>query len=325
MVHNGGHSLQIVDAVTKQPLREFRASDGTIWVEGKHGNEFCLRVAGPPGIFTICGDIKVDGTDVGFQAKCGVLPQYTLIGMNDGRGNATTMQFARVEKTGGTEHQGKQIGVVSATWFDARIYHGPDIHQNTPRNAPNEDIAPSDAAVYSPEDEKTSVGALKTVVGSQVLRKAPAPAPPVPVLTNSGIVLRPPIVEHWERGLRRVTLKIYYCEAAGLVARKIAKSSEFWAAAAVTPASQASTESNKKRPAALSSRTKKKKKGDAKPEPKTETVDLTGSSPASAPPGKAMSYDDQIKALKKRVRDGSLTLDDYQAKKAVLDDIYGDD
>ena len=38
-----------------------------------------------------------------------------------------------------------------------------------------------------------------------------------------------------------------------------------------------------------------------------------------------IGYDEQVRALKKRVREGEITVDEYQVKKKLLDDIYGDD
>ncbi|KAL3908080.1 MAG: hypothetical protein SGARI_003227, partial [Bacillariaceae sp.] len=309
MVFNGGHALQIIDAVTRKPLREFRASDGTIWVEGQHGNEFFLQVEGPEGIRTLCDDIEVDGTRVGYHVRHENFAAFPFhIGVDDGQGNEMAMKFSRQHTSDGTRYSRKQIGVVSATWYDVEIQQrSPSVDRTWTNNASRSNdstgnVSRLSAPVYLSEDKKSGVGALKAVVGSKILTPA---APPVPASSPASTgaypaqYWEPRTVEYWKPTRRRVTLKIHYCEAAGLVARKIAKSSNF--GMVVTPASQVTARSKKKRSGDVLSRNKKK--NGAKPESEIETVDLTSGSPAGAnpkPPAGEISYKEQVRALKKR-------------------------
>ena len=72
MVRVGNHTLQIVDAQTLQPLQEYAHHNREIWVEGRPGHEFWLRlISHGRGTRTVASTIEVDGNNIGYRFNHG--------------------------------------------------------------------------------------------------------------------------------------------------------------------------------------------------------------------------------------------------------------
>ena len=200
MVRVNLHSVCLVDATTKVPLKEYQ-HQGKTWVEGKPGQEYLISVTSHDRHMSTLSYVEVDGKDIGYSAVNE--PKHAgdpyLFGPISQQNLKSSLRFASMEQKDSSSTTESNSGVVKASWYEAIL-----------RPAPKETHNPGVFTLWTstkesaPGSKKEGVGALQSQVGS------------------SKISWDTPIASHWNDGAYLYSAEIYYCEAAGLVARGVA-------------------------------------------------------------------------------------------------------
>jgi hypothetical protein len=210
MVRVGNHSVCLVDATTKVPLKEYQHA-GKTWVEGRPGQEYFVKVVARERKIQTVALINVDGKRIGkVQHRANGSMKGAIVGLAGGvQGRDTALRFASVQQAAGDRTCNAIVGVVDVSWRQG-------ISTKTPSSSSSSSSSRVDkwsdtTIVTSPDNKKEGVGALQSTFGSSTVKK------------------KKPQYK-WKKGKHLYDTKIYYCEAAGLVARGIATPQELAAA-----------------------------------------------------------------------------------------------
>lgn len=201
MVRVENHSMEILDAISLQPLREF-VHNGEVWVEGRPGNEYLIKISSHKyGTRSLADPIMIDGSSIGYIFQQGpdinlnaTLGPIGSSGVEDTSGtvNCKAFRFSRpvFGDIGSTSHHGS----IQTTWFKARDSEVPSSPVFFPSWKESDGVAI--------DSKKNSVGSLKSTPGSSDVSVAKA-------------------TSTWHMEEKICTITIRYCEAAGLVAQGI--------------------------------------------------------------------------------------------------------
>ena len=200
MVRRGDFSLELVDAATKQPLKEYEhqgAGGPECWVAGDPGGEFLLQLTSHMPGKTWAYPIKVDDTNIGtglrFRKAGSCVTGLLKQAQHYGAGSCTTVAFKfAVPASGDMGMAG--CGTVSAVWSVA-------VDAATP--APGLQLTGTwgaNKSAAAPDAKKAGVGALKAEAGQTQTSTA-----------WSNVTCR--------AGAELGRITIHYCAAAGLAVR----------------------------------------------------------------------------------------------------------
>jgi hypothetical protein len=128
MVQKGLLSVELIDAVTKEPFREHKGGDDSVdkhcvdsFVEVEPGSEYFLRIANDSSSTIIC-NITVDGSDLGYEFCLGPNEYddkglWTLV---DGTSQHTALKVDKViaSVTTETPNPNSEIGIVNVDFFE---------------------------------------------------------------------------------------------------------------------------------------------------------------------------------------------------------------
>ena len=165
MVRQGDFGLGLVDATTRQPLKEY-PKNGEVWVVGKPGTEFFLQLSSWHTTSTAARPITVDGKSIGRSQNfkpSGNGVTVSTVGARQGvSGSHTAFKFAAIPPTDADNAALGECGTITATWTAA-------VATNKNKNMANKSghgmwAGPAGATVT--EGKKEAVGALKSAVGS---------------------------------------------------------------------------------------------------------------------------------------------------------------
>ena len=194
MVRIGNHSLELVDAVSRQPLQEHLDTAGQTWVAGERAAEYFIRITShEPGSRTVALP-TVDGTGLGYSIQQG--PDAGTMACDVGvfaSDRHKALCFVRTELSAAG---GCPVGHVSVTW--RRGYD-----TGCPVDGPCGARWHANAHAAASDSEKAGVGALRSDVGSASLLGGRAPK------------------TVWGQLEELRTIRINYCEEVGLVVRNI--------------------------------------------------------------------------------------------------------
>ena len=254
MVRAGNHSVCLVDAKTDLPLKEFQ-HQGKTWVVGQPGQEYWISVTSYEYNNFSVARARVDGKRTGSRVKHD--PRFRgesrYMGIFRGGHLKAALCFASRSHEGQRDNSKKNVGMIDVSWHEVR---------NTGRQDPQElgyryyGVWKDGETAGVEDGKKEGVGALQSKVGSTMERKEVSRS-----LTGIGRCL--------------YGAKIYYCEAAGLVARGIVTHQQLVAQGIVGGGNEPQEEDIKPTP-------ERRKQSHKKPQAVAETIDLTDDAEVSS-------------------------------------------
>ena len=177
MPSNSHFSLSLVDAVSGEELREYKADDTSTWVKGDPGEEFFIVVGCHMPPKSIVCALEVDGKDIGYNWICHRANTSMQLGpIKSGQevGSCTAdivthaFRFVEVDANGGGEAgDGNEEGppghgTIVATWYNAE-----QVHTQTPPSSCSFNAWEGDAeGSLLTTDNKKDCSVLRSTSGS---------------------------------------------------------------------------------------------------------------------------------------------------------------
>ena len=259
MVRVGNHSVCLVDAKTDLPLKEFQ-HQGKTWVVGQPGQEYWISVTSFESSKKTLSGVRVDGKIIGERIKH--YPKYagqsTKMGAVIEHGSQrVALQFAsqkQCEPSHPSRTSQNFVGTIDLFWheFDAVLRPNAPAYSKTWHG---------NVKATAADNKKEGVGALQSQIGSSKMQRSA------------------PTRYMAKRGKHLYGTKIYYCEAAGLVARGIVTHQQLVDAGVVGQGGHDDEDETEEDVKPF----KRRKRGPKKPQAVSETIDLTQSDGAVVP------------------------------------------
>lgn len=220
---SGQFSLQVINAETREPMKEFQCPEGKLYVEAEPDLEYFLRIQtdrSVGGVLTKAA-IHVDGTSLGYDYHLSTTAVSEDLGLwkcVDGAHSFVSLKFVlkrtrAVADAAAAASMRPPIGNISVSFYECQLGQSTYIQEDvdSTKRLPSEKDASSE---FSAQSQPGAKKAFASVAGGTMAKEAPDTKP---AKSNGGGNKKPRLQQKYVRGRHIQTVTLHYTSAMGFV------------------------------------------------------------------------------------------------------------